>query len=132
MSRVDGQKDGWLAGQTFMTNCRVGCYLLSEVRYLFMFCLMFFLINLSSCKLIGINQVYCWRYKSKTHKHYNFLQSLLKWKVYTKIIKMPSWKTWVQSASGLIKAEGSTIAFKGSYLVKGRESGIEVDVHNKS
>ncbi len=128
LSRADIQMDGWLAGQTIMTNCRVGCYLLSEVKYLFMLCLLFFLINL----FIGINQVYCRRYKSKTHKHYNFLQSLLKWKVYTKVIKLPSWKTWMQSANGLIKAQGSARVFKGSYLVKGTESSTEVSIDNQS
>jgi len=29
-------------------------------------------------KLLWINQVYCWRCKSKTHKHYNYLQKKLK------------------------------------------------------
>jgi len=39
---------------------------------------------------------------------------------------------WVQSLSGLIKMEGNTSAFKGSYLVKGRECDIEVNIDNRS
>ncbi len=41
---------------------------------------------------------------------------------------MISWMAWVQIPSGLIKVEGR--AFKGGYLVKGKEWGIEVDINN--
>jgi len=40
--------------------------------------------------LSRINQIYCWRYFSKTHEHYNYLQLPhfniieIKWKLYTK------------------------------------------------
>jgi len=34
-------------------------------------------------------------------------------KVFTKIIRMLSWKAWVQRPSGLIKSGGSASAFKG-------------------
>ncbi len=35
----------------------------------------------------------------------------LKWKVHTKVIKMPRLTAWVQRPSGLIKMEGSARAF---------------------
>ncbi len=54
-----------------------------------------------------INQIYYWRSKSKTDRHYNCFQRQLKWKLYIKVIKMPSWKAWVQRPSGQIKMEGS-------------------------
>jgi hypothetical protein len=34
------------------------------------------------------------------HNQFCYLQRLLKWKVYTKVIKMPGWKAWVQRPSG--------------------------------
>jgi hypothetical protein len=58
------------------------------------------------------NQSYYWRCKSKTHKHYNYSHRWIEWKVYTKVIKMPSWKAWVKRQSGLIKSGGSASAFK--------------------
>ena len=48
---------------------------------------------------------------SLVNKHCNYLQSQLKWKAYTKVIKMPSWMAWVQRPSGLIKVEGSASDF---------------------
>ncbi len=33
------------------------------------------------------------------HNQFYYLQRLLKWKVYTKVIKMPGWKAWVQRPS---------------------------------
>ncbi len=47
----------------------------------------------------------------QTQKHYFYLQLSLKWKVYTKVIKMPSWKAWDQRPSGLVKMEGSASTF---------------------
>jgi hypothetical protein len=48
-----------------------------------------------------------WRIFYRSHNNYNYLQSLLKHKVPTKVIKMPSCKAWVQSpSSGLIKRQG--------------------------
>ncbi len=41
----------------------------------------------------------------KTHKQHNYLQLILKQKVFTKVIKMPSWKAWVRRLIGLIKRE---------------------------
>ncbi len=52
--------------------------------------------------------------KSITHKHYNYLtiyNDLLKWKVYTKVMKMPKWMAWVFRPSGQINVEGSASAF---------------------
>jgi hypothetical protein len=49
--------------------------------------------------LLEKNQVYHQRYKCKTHKLFNYLQ--LKWKVFTKVIKMPSWAC-VERYCGLI------------------------------
>ncbi len=46
-------------------------------------------------------------------------------------MKLPSKIAWVQRPSGLIKVEGSARAFKGSYLVKGRECDIEVNINNQ-
>ena len=63
------------------------------------------------------------------HKHYNYLQNW-KWKGYTKLIKMPSWMTSGKRPSGLNKLEGSTGAFKASYLEKGRECSLEVNIDN--
>ncbi len=37
---------------------------------------------------------------------------------------------WAQGPSGLVQMEGSTSAFKGSYLVKGKECGVEVNFDN--
>jgi hypothetical protein len=54
-------------------------------------------------RLLGINQVYYWRIFYKTHKHYNYLQCLLKQKVFTKVIKMPSLKAQMEKPMGLIK-----------------------------
>jgi len=54
-------------------------------------------------KLLGIKQVYYWRKFYKTHKHYNYLQWLLKQKVFTKVIKMPSLKAQMERPMGLIK-----------------------------
>jgi hypothetical protein len=34
--------------------------------------------------------------KSKTHKHYNYLQRKLKQRVFTKVIKMPSCWAWAR------------------------------------
>jgi hypothetical protein len=39
---------------------------------------------------------------------------------------------WVQKPSGLIKVEVNTSAYVGSYLVKGRECGIEVNIDIQS
>jgi hypothetical protein len=36
-------------------------------------------------KLLWINQAYYWRYKYKTHKHYNYFEGKFKQKVFTKI-----------------------------------------------
>ncbi len=35
------------------------------------------------------------------HKHYSYLQALLKQKLFTKFIKMPEWKAWVNRPGGL-------------------------------
>jgi hypothetical protein len=37
------------------------------------------------------------------HKHYNYLQGVLKQKVFTKVIKLPSGRLWVQRPSGSVK-----------------------------
>jgi hypothetical protein len=57
--------------------------------------------------LLWINQVYYWRYKSKTHAHKIYLQRQLKWKLYTKVIQTPRRVAWEQRPSSLIKVEGS-------------------------
>jgi hypothetical protein len=44
---------------------------------------------------------------------------------------MPSWKAWVQRPSGLNKVEGSASIFKGCYIVKGKECGIEANINNQ-
>jgi hypothetical protein len=36
-----------------------------------------------------------WRLFSQTHNYYNHLQKILKQEVFTKVIKMPSSKAWV-------------------------------------
>jgi hypothetical protein len=41
---------------------------------------------------------------------------IIKWKVYTAVIKMPSLMGWVQRPSGLIKVELSASAFRTIYL----------------
>jgi len=38
-----------------------------------------------------------------TQKHHNYLQQILKQKVFTKAIKMPGWWAWVERPSGLLK-----------------------------
>jgi hypothetical protein len=43
--------------------------------------------NLFEPKLLQINQIYYWRLDNKTHNYYNFLHSILKENVSTKIIK---------------------------------------------
>ncbi len=45
---------------------------------------------------------------------------------------MPGLKSWVQRPSCLIKVEGRASGFKGSYLVKDREEGIEVFIYKCS
>ncbi len=42
----------------------------------------------------------------KTQKHYNYLKSLLKERVFTKAVKMPSLQAWVVRPIGLIKEKG--------------------------
>ncbi len=37
---------------------------------------------------------------------------------------------WANRPSGVIKVEGSASALNGSYLVKGRECGIEANINN--
>jgi hypothetical protein len=49
--------------------------------------------NKSSLLLKNIVQI--------THKHPNYLQSILKQKVFTKAIKMPGWWAWVEGPRGL-------------------------------
>ncbi len=53
---------------------------------------------------------------------------LLKWKVYTKVIKMPSWMAWVQRPSCQIKVEGSTRAFIGALLDQSRECFVQLNI----
>ncbi len=47
-----------------------------------------------------------------------------------KVIKMPSWMAWVQRPSGKFKVEESASALKRSYLVKGKECCIKVNINN--
>ncbi len=61
--------------------------------------------------MLQINQVYYCQYESKTHKYYNYLRRLIKGKVFTKVIKMPSWRAWVQRTSSLIKSGGKRKCF---------------------
>ncbi len=68
--------------------------------------------------MLLINWVYYRRFKSKTHKHYNYLQRKIKWNVYTKAIIMSSWKAWVEWSNGIIKIGGGASDFYWSYLVK--------------
>jgi hypothetical protein len=49
-----------------------------------------------------------------------------------RVIKLPSWKVWKQRSSGIIKVEGSASAFKGSWLAKVRECGVEANIDNQS
>ena len=49
--------------------------------------------------------------KVKYTKHCLSLQSQLKWKIYTKVIKMPSRMAFVQRPSGLIFDKGSARHF---------------------
>jgi len=44
-------------------------------------------------------------------KYYNCLQLILKHKVFTKVIKIQSWKAWVQRPSGLILRGRKSNAF---------------------
>ncbi len=51
-----------------------------------------------------------------------------KWKVHTKVIKMPSLKAWVQRPSDVIKwREVQELLFR-----EGREVGIQTIIHNQS
>jgi hypothetical protein len=42
----------------------------------------------------------------------------LKWKLYTKAIKTPSWEAWVQRANGLIKNGGKQELLREATLIK--------------
>jgi hypothetical protein len=46
------------------------------------------------------------------------LFTVIKKRVFTNVIKMPSWKAWLQIPSGLIKMDLSASAFSGNCLVK--------------
>jgi hypothetical protein len=51
------------------------------------------------------------------YKHYNYLQGPLKQKVFTKVIKLPSGRLWVQRPSGSVKVGEDVLAL----LVEFRE-----------
>jgi hypothetical protein len=57
------------------------------------------------------------------------ITKIIKQKVFTKVIQMPSWKAWVQGPSVQIKVGGSATAFKGEHL-DGRECFIRVTINN--
>jgi len=63
---------------------------------------------------------------------WHYLQWQLKWKIYTKVIKMLSWMAWVQRPSGLIQVEGSASTYRGSNLGYRRECFIESNINNQS
>ena len=80
-------------------------------------------------RLLQINQVYNWRYKSKTHKYFNDLQGWLKHKVFTKVIKVPSLEAWVWNTESLIKSGRKCKSLSQKW---DREVGMEVNIDNKS
>ncbi len=43
----------------------------------------------------------------KTQKHYNYLQSILKHRVFTNVIKMTGYEAWVERHVGHIKEGGA-------------------------
>jgi hypothetical protein len=74
------------------------------------FCITTF-ISTKAEKVALNNQVQYWRCKNKTHKHYNCLQWLLKWKVHEKVIKMQSWMNCVGANTKWSKSGGKRKRF---------------------
>ncbi len=60
--------------------------------------------------VLQINQAYYIRLINETHKHYNYLQLILKQKLFTKVMKMQSRKAWGNRAVVLLKEGWGEIA----------------------
>jgi hypothetical protein len=53
-------------------------------------------------------------------------------KLFTKVIKMPSWKAWSMRPSGLIKQGRKPSAFRKKYFDWGRVCFVGTNIHNQS
>jgi hypothetical protein len=83
--------------------------------------------------LLALNRVYYWRYKSNTHKHYNWIiKTKFKkrvWKLFIKVIKGPSKVgLGLNKQIALIKKEAQALVFRG----ESKECFTKVHIDNQT
>ncbi len=64
------------------------------------------------------------------HKHYNYLQGVLKQKVFTKVIKLPSGRLWVQRLSGPVKMGEEALALLAEFREEKGKSRARANIHD--